>query len=356
MGSSNSPTAQHEHPRGPTESKPWTAAWCRPPLPTSLSTGATSTKLAFTSNSLTGTASGSASLGPITVQEEDAYGDPVPTTTPVTVSLSSSSTGPNEFAAASGGAAITSVTIPANSSSATFYYGDTKAGSPTPHGVGSRLGVRGPSPRRSPRRQPPSSPSRSSPLTRGLEQFCHNSVQRHSRGHLRQRDHEDQRHHGEPDFDVLPVPSSQPPRAGRRVTSVNLPANTSSVTASTATRMSARRRSPRPRRVSTSGSQPETITTGPTKLVLTGPAAGSASATASLGPFTVTEEAANGTPTTVGETVNLTSSSVGTTSSTPRKDPPGPPGRRASPSRTANPRPPSTTATPKPTTRPSRRR
>ena len=107
-------------------------------------TGATATKLAFTSNALTGTASGSASLGPITVQEEDAYGDPVPTTTPVTVTLSSSSTGTNEFAAASGGAAITSVTIPANSSSATFYYGDTKAGSPTLTASAAGLGVRDP--------------------------------------------------------------------------------------------------------------------------------------------------------------------------------------------------------------------
>ena len=46
--------------------------------------------------------------------------------------------------------------------------------------------------------------------------------------------------------------------------------------------------------------------------MVTGPTFGSASATASLGPFTVTEEAANGTLTTVGETVNLTSNSAGT--------------------------------------------
>ena len=273
-------------------------------------TGATSTKLAFTSNSLTGTASGSASLGPITVQEEDAYGDPVPTTTPVTVSLSSSSTGTNEFAAASGGAAITSVTIPANSSSATFYYGDTKAGSPTLTASAAGLvsgtqseTITATSASKLAITSSPfsagSSSSATTPFNVTLEDTYGNATTKTSAITVN-----------------LTSTSSGAKFAttsgGSGVTSVNLPANTSSVTAyygdsnvGTPTITAAASGL-------TSGSQPETITTGPTKLVLTGPTAGSASATASLGPFTVTEEAANGTPTTVGETVNLTSSSVGT--------------------------------------------
>ena len=49
----------------------------------------------------------------------------------MTVNLSSSS-GTGVFAASSGSTqAITSMTIPANQSSISFYYGDTTAGSPT---------------------------------------------------------------------------------------------------------------------------------------------------------------------------------------------------------------------------------
>jgi hypothetical protein len=273
-------------------------------------TGATATKLAFSSSALTGTASGSATLGPITVQEEDAFGDPVPTTAPVTVSLSSSSTGTNEFAATSGGGAITSVTIPANSSSATFYYGDTKAGSPTLTAAAaglvsgtqsetitattaSKLAIT------SSPFSAASSSSASTPFTVTLEDTYGNATAKTSATTVN-----------------LTSTSSGAKFAatsgGTGVTSVNLPANTSSVTAyygdsnvGTPTITAAATNL-------TSGTQQETITTGPTKLVLTGPATGSASATASLGPFTVTEEAANGTPTTVGETVNLTSSSAGT--------------------------------------------
>ena len=95
-------------------------------------TPATAAKIAFISTAVSGTASNSATLGPITVQEQDAFGNPVPTTAPVTVTLSSNSSGTNKFAATSGGPAITSVTIPAGSSSApSFYYGDEKAGTPT---------------------------------------------------------------------------------------------------------------------------------------------------------------------------------------------------------------------------------
>ena len=89
----------------------------------------TPTKLVFTTNALTGTASSSANLGPITVQEESATG--IPTVVPETVNLSSTS-GNGLFSLTSGGTTpITSITIPAGSSTATFYYGDTTAGTPT---------------------------------------------------------------------------------------------------------------------------------------------------------------------------------------------------------------------------------
>ncbi len=84
---------------------------------------------AITSNPLSAMASSSANMGPITVQEQDPFGNP--TTVAETVNLSSNSTGTTVFSATPGGAPISSITIPAGSSSATFYYGDTKSGTPT---------------------------------------------------------------------------------------------------------------------------------------------------------------------------------------------------------------------------------
>jgi hypothetical protein len=64
---------------------------------------------------------------------------PVDATADLTVSLQSSSPG-GVFGATSGGPSLTSVTIPAGSPSATFYYGDTQAGAPvitaTPQAAG----------------------------------------------------------------------------------------------------------------------------------------------------------------------------------------------------------------------------
>ncbi len=82
----------------------------------------------ITTNPLSAIASSTANMGPITVQEQDMFGNP--TTVAETVNLSStSSTG--VFSATPGGAAITSITIPAGSTSVNFYYGDTKSGTPT---------------------------------------------------------------------------------------------------------------------------------------------------------------------------------------------------------------------------------
>ena len=91
-------------------------------------TAGAAAQLVFTTGAVSGGASNSPTLGPITVQEQDAYGNV--STTALTVNLSSSSAGTHEFAATSGGTAITSINIAAGSSTATFYYGDTKAGIP----------------------------------------------------------------------------------------------------------------------------------------------------------------------------------------------------------------------------------
>jgi hypothetical protein len=85
-------------------------------------------KLVITSSPVGGTASTSATLGPITIQRQDSVGNPV--TGSVTVGLASTSAG-FKFAAASGGTAISSITIPANQSTVDVYYGDTVAGTPT---------------------------------------------------------------------------------------------------------------------------------------------------------------------------------------------------------------------------------
>lgn len=85
-------------------------------------------ELTITSPAVTGSATASPGLGPITVQLTTAGGTPV--TTGITVGLSSSSARVSEFSASPGGPPVTSVVIPAGSSAATFYYGDEMAGLP----------------------------------------------------------------------------------------------------------------------------------------------------------------------------------------------------------------------------------
>jgi hypothetical protein len=84
--------------------------------------------LVITSPAVTGAATASPDLGPITVELVTAGG--APATTGVTVQLSSSSTGASEFSGASGGSPVTSIVIPPGDSAATFYYGDEVAGQP----------------------------------------------------------------------------------------------------------------------------------------------------------------------------------------------------------------------------------
>jgi hypothetical protein len=88
-------------------------------------------RLVVTGGSIpSGPASEAALLGPVTVERQDAYGNAVTAgTTPV--SLSSSPTATGRFAAEADGARVSTVTIPEGSASASFFYGDTKAGPAT---------------------------------------------------------------------------------------------------------------------------------------------------------------------------------------------------------------------------------
>src|SRR6202042_175992 len=94
-------------------------------------------RFAFTST-VTGnqTVSTSAGVGPFAVQVQDSFGNPVTNTgTAVTLTVSTNSAGLGHtpfFTTTSGGTTASSVTIANGSStSANFYYSDTKAGTPT---------------------------------------------------------------------------------------------------------------------------------------------------------------------------------------------------------------------------------
>jgi hypothetical protein len=87
-------------------------------------------KLAFTTSAQTLTAG--VISGIITVQTQTAGGTPINTASNITVNLSSDSTGTKAFYSdAAGTNLITSVTITTGSNSASFYYKDTKAATPT---------------------------------------------------------------------------------------------------------------------------------------------------------------------------------------------------------------------------------
>jgi hypothetical protein len=89
-------------------------------------------QIAFTTPAVSGGGSSSASLGPITIQLQDTYtgsAEPVTVTSATAVDLSSTSlTG--VFSLTQNGASVSSVTIPSGSSSVSFYYGDSTAGTP----------------------------------------------------------------------------------------------------------------------------------------------------------------------------------------------------------------------------------
>ena len=90
---------------------------------------APASQVVITSAPLTLTAG---SRGPVEVQFEDAYGNLGATSTSdQTIGLVTTSSGGAFYAGATGGNAVTSIPITAGLSSATVYYSDTQAGSPT---------------------------------------------------------------------------------------------------------------------------------------------------------------------------------------------------------------------------------
>ncbi|MHB8516079.1 MAG: NHL domain-containing protein [Dehalococcoidia bacterium] len=93
-------------------------------------TGGSPARLAMTTLPMAGVTSNTANLGPITVQLQDFWGNPVSATTSMTVQLGSSSTGIAVFAATQNGAPATSMSLSVGQGSISFYYGDTQAGSP----------------------------------------------------------------------------------------------------------------------------------------------------------------------------------------------------------------------------------
>jgi hypothetical protein len=88
-------------------------------------------KLAFTTAPVSGVTSNTANLGPITVQLQDADGNPVTAgATGVTVHLSASPSSGAEFSATQNGTDITNVTIASGSSSVNLWFGDRNAENP----------------------------------------------------------------------------------------------------------------------------------------------------------------------------------------------------------------------------------
>ena len=96
---------------------------------------ATANKFVFTTSAVSGQASNTASLGPITVQAQDQYGNPTKAGAGgILVNLSSSSSGTyiiNTTQNAIAPIGATTLTIASGNSSVSFYYGDTKADGPT---------------------------------------------------------------------------------------------------------------------------------------------------------------------------------------------------------------------------------
>ncbi len=275
-------------------------------------TAAPAAKLAFTSTALTSTASSSAGSS-VTVTEEDALGNP--TTAAATVTLATTSSGPSIFSTTKNGAALLApptVTIPAGQSSVTFFYGDQVAGSPT-----LTASAPGLAPDTQVETINPGSPSKlaitsspftapntgtaTTPFTIALEDSFNNLTSTTSTTTVNLASS-----NTTGTFSAIATGS---PTA----TSVKIAANSQSVKAYYGDTKSGSVTITVSGTSLTSASQVEQVVAAPTKLVFTtGPVSGNAGAAASLGPITVQEQTATSVPTTVGETVDLTSNANGT--------------------------------------------
>jgi hypothetical protein len=274
-------------------------------------TAAAASKLVFTTAPVSGSTSNSATVGPITVQEEDAFNNV--TTTALTVNLSSSSAGTHEFAATSGGAVITSIAVPGGSSTATFYYGDQKAGNPTLTAAAAGL----------------TSGTQAETITAGsatqlgFTSAPFNGTANNSATNAFTVSLEDGFGNPTTSTSATTVNLSSnstgtnefaASSGGGPVTNVTIPANTASVTAYYGDTKAGSPTLTAAATGLTSGTQAETITAGTATQLLftTAPVSGAASNSATVGPITVQEEDAFNNVSTTALTVNLSSNSTGT--------------------------------------------
>ncbi len=88
-------------------------------------------QLVITTSAVDGSTSSTPNLDAITVERENGSGAAITTGGALTVSLSSNSSGSPTFGATQFGSTETSVSIASGASTATFWYGDTVAGTPT---------------------------------------------------------------------------------------------------------------------------------------------------------------------------------------------------------------------------------
>lgn len=267
-------------------------------------------QLVFTTSAVTGTASIKATLGVITIQEQDSQNNP--TTLPLTVNLSSSSSN-GFFATTSGGPGVTSVSIPAGQSTVSFYYGDTTAGNPliTASSGGLAPGtqvetIKPGTPNKlvfnSSPFTAPSSTSAQTAFILGLVDAFGNPTSQTNQ------------------ITVNLSSSSSTgifaARSGGGATkTVTIPGGQTSVTAYYGDPTAGTPTLTGSGAGLTPATQTETITIAPTKLVFTtSPVTGAHTSgpSATIGAITIQEQAANGTPTTVAETVTLRSSSFRT--------------------------------------------
>jgi type II secretory pathway pseudopilin PulG len=278
-------------------------------------------KLAL-SGAVSGTASNKATLGPVTVTLEDAFGNPVNATALTTVSLSSTSAGASFSTSSTGTPSVGSVNIPAGQSTGTFYYGDTVAGSPTvtagasgvapatqsetiSAGSATKIGFTN-----NPFSAGASAPAANSLLTVAAEDTFGNPTKNNTGATIKLSLASTSK-----GSYILSTTQGATTPTGPNATTTIAGGSTSvniyygdnaqgspSISAVASGGLTA-----------TATPQTETITTAPGKLVFsTSPVTGNAYTDANIGPITVTEETTSGQLTTVPETINLSSNSSGT--------------------------------------------
>src|SRR5207253_3025606 len=123
--------------RTPTITATGSGVFSSTPTQVETATSAAASQLVFPSSALSFAATSSPTGGPITIQSQDSFGNPSNPSTAETIALSSSSPDSPKFSLTSGGGTIPSVSIPSSVNSVTFFYGDTKAGTPTVTATGS---------------------------------------------------------------------------------------------------------------------------------------------------------------------------------------------------------------------------